>query len=59
MASTVARLNGIATSRMFNSYNGKLKAHLTATKATETAKFYSISGRDMITRFGYRACSAG
>jgi hypothetical protein len=48
--------NDLATSRMFNSYNGRLKAHLTATKAMETAKFYAISGKDMISKFGYRAC---
>lgn len=51
--------NGIATSRMFNSYNGRLKAHLTAVKAMETPAFHAISGREMVRKFGYRACPGG
>jgi hypothetical protein len=48
--------NAAATSRMFNAYNAKLKAYLTAQGAMQTPAFHTISGRDMIGRFGYRAC---
>jgi hypothetical protein len=48
-----------ATSRMYNSYNSKLKAYLKAQGAMETKSFHTISGRDMISRFGYRACKGG
>jgi hypothetical protein len=48
--------NAIATDRMFNSYNAALRSYLTASRAMETAKFHTISGRDMIGKFGYRRC---
>jgi hypothetical protein len=51
--------NDIATSRMFNSYNPKLKAYLTSIKAMETPRFHTISGSEIISRFGYRACPRG
>ena len=46
----------IATQRMMNSYNGKLRAYLTARGAMDTPVFHAISGRDMISKFGYRRC---
>src|SRR5262245_1680355 len=51
--------NDIATSRMMNSYNAKLRSYLTAQHAMDTPAFHTISGQDMIGRFGYRACPAG
>jgi hypothetical protein len=45
-----------ATRRMLNSYNGALRAYLTQRGAMDTPAFHTISGRDMIRRFGYRAC---
>ena len=47
------------TSRMMNSYNGKLRSYLTARRIIESPQFHTISGRDMISRFGYRACPGG
>ena len=44
------------TDRMFNSYNAALRSYLTANRAMETAAFHTISGRDMISKFGYRRC---
>ena len=44
------------TQRMFNSYNGRLRAYLTTRRVMESPAFYTISGQDMIGRFGYRAC---
>src|SRR5262245_62179648 len=46
------------TRRMFDSYNAKLRAYLTARHIMESPEFHTISGRDMISRFGYRACPA-
>jgi hypothetical protein len=46
----------IATQRMMNSYNTKLRAYLTANRAMETPAFHTISGSDMISKFGYRRC---
>lgn len=48
--------NATATSRMMNSYNSKLRAYLVANRAMETPAFHTISGSDMISRFGYKAC---
>jgi len=44
------------TSRMLNSYNSKLRSYLVANRVMESPSFHTISGRDMIHRFGYRAC---
>jgi len=44
------------TSDMINSYNGKLRAYLTANGVMERSAFHTISGRDMISKFGYRRC---
>ncbi len=46
----------IATQRMMNSYNAKLRAYLTANRAMETPAFHTVSGSDMIRKFGYRRC---
>ena len=48
--------NDIATRRMMNSYNAKLRGYLTARHVMESPAFHTISGRDMISRFGYRPC---
>jgi hypothetical protein len=45
-----------ATRLMINSYNARLRRHLRENHAMETSAFFTISGRDMISRFGYRAC---
>ncbi len=44
------------TRDMLNSYNPKLRAYLTSNGIMESSAFHTISGRDMITRFGYRQC---
>ena len=41
---------------MMNSYNSKLRAYLVANRAMETPAFHTISGSDMISKFGYKAC---
>jgi hypothetical protein len=44
------------TSDMLNSYNAKLRAYLVSNGIMERAAFHTISGRDMVARFGYRQC---
>ncbi len=44
------------TRDMMNSYNSKLRAYLTANRIMESPAFHTISGSDMISRFGYRRC---
>ena len=44
------------TRRMFDSYNARLRSYLTANRIMESPAFHTISGRDVISRFGYRAC---
>jgi hypothetical protein len=44
------------TRDMMNSYNAKLRAYLSANRIMESPTFHTISGRDMIRRFGYRQC---
>ena len=51
--------NATATSRMMNSYNSKLRSYLTERHVMESPAFHTISGQDMISRFGYRPCPAG
>jgi len=46
------------TQNMLNSYNAKLRSYVLANGIMETQKFHTISGRDIINRFGYRACPA-
>lgn len=46
-----------ATHVMLNAYNGRLRSFLTVNHYMDTPQFHTISGRDMIERFGYRQCS--
>ena len=44
------------TSHMLDAYNARLRAYVTANHYMDTLAFHSISGRDMIQKFGYREC---
>jgi hypothetical protein len=44
------------TVHMLDAYNPKLRAYLTAGHYMDTLAFHTISGADMIRRFGYREC---
>jgi hypothetical protein len=44
------------TRDMISSYNPKLRAYLVSNGIMESPAFHTISGRDMIRRFGYRHC---
>jgi hypothetical protein len=48
--------NDLGTRRMMNSYNAKLRSYLKARRIMKSPEFHTISGREMISRFGYRAC---
>jgi hypothetical protein len=42
--------------QMLNSYNAKLRNYLVKNHYVDTFDFHTISGRDIIDKFGYRAC---
>jgi hypothetical protein len=44
------------TRRMINSYNSRLRSYLIAGHVMESPEFHTISGQDIISKFGYRAC---
>src|SRR4029077_627136 len=49
-------ISASATNHLMSAYNGKLRAYLVANRVMETLAFHTISGSDMISRFGYREC---
>ena len=46
-----------STDHMLNAYNSGLRNYLVSNAYMSTPAFHTISGRDMIQKFGYRACS--
>ena len=46
-----------STEHMMRAYTAPLRDYLVANRAMETLEFHTISGRDVIEKFGYRACS--
>jgi hypothetical protein len=46
-----------ATNHLMSAYNGRLRAYLVANHVMDTLAFHTISGSDMIAKFGYRECS--
>ena len=47
-----------ATNRMASAYNAGLRNFLVTNHYLDTFEFHAISGRDVIQKFGYRACSS-
>jgi hypothetical protein len=45
-----------ATRHMLGAYNGRLRSYVTANHYMDTLEFHSISGSEMIQKFGYKAC---
>jgi hypothetical protein len=45
------------TRHLMSHFNARLRAYLVANHAMETLAFTTISGSDMISKFGYRECS--
>src|SRR5262245_26254165 len=48
--------NVTSTNRILSSYKPTLRAHLEGVGALQGQAYYFISARDMVTKFGYRAC---
>lgn len=44
------------TKQMLNTYNGSLRRYLISNHYMDRFEFHTISGQDLIKRFGYRAC---
>jgi hypothetical protein len=44
------------TSHMLGAYNARLRHYVAANHYMDTLEFHSISGSDMIRKFGYREC---
>ena len=44
------------TSHMLGAYNARLRDYVAANHYMDTLEFHTISGRDMIRKFGYREC---
>jgi hypothetical protein len=51
------QINPVATNHMISAYNGRLRGYLKAGGYMDTLAFHTISGQDMISKFGYRACT--
>lgn len=45
-----------ATNHMLAAYNPSLRQYLVANHWVDSLEFHSISGRELISKFGYRAC---
>jgi hypothetical protein len=45
-----------STEHMLSAYNASLRDYVTSHHYMDTLEFHAISGRDMIAKFGYRAC---
>ncbi len=45
--------------RMLATYNAKLRDFLVANHYMDSPEFHAISGRDIVRKFGYRACPRG
>ena len=50
------RISLVSTQHMLNAYNPALRKYVTDNHFMDTFAFHTISGSDMITRFGYPAC---
>ena len=50
------RMSAGSTQHMLASYNSALQQYVTQNHYMDTFAFHTISGRDMVTRFGYPAC---
>jgi hypothetical protein len=45
-----------STGHLLSAYNASLRDYVTSNHYMDTLEFHSISGRDMIQKFGYREC---
>jgi hypothetical protein len=52
------RMNPARTQEMMSTYNSRLRQYLNEGGYMNTFAFHTISGRDIISKFGYPACKA-
>jgi hypothetical protein len=50
------RVSPFATQHMLNAYNSALRQYVTENHFMDTFAFHTISGREMVARFGYPGC---
>jgi len=50
------QITAYATNRMLAAYSASLRQYLVSNGYMSTLAFHTVSGRDMIQRFGYREC---
>jgi hypothetical protein len=50
------RINPASTQHMLDAYNPALRKYVSDNHFMDTFAFHTVSGRDMIARFGYSAC---
>ena len=50
------RFNPASTQRMLSTYNAALQKYVTDNHFMDTFDFHTISGREIVSRFGYPAC---
>ena len=50
------RINPASTQHMLSAYNDALRQYVVENHLMDTFAFHTISGREMISRFGYPAC---
>ena len=55
-ANDITKISADATRHMLNAYNPSLRAFLLEHHVMDTHTLFSISGTDMIKKFGYREC---
>jgi hypothetical protein len=50
------KMSAVATEHMLSAYNSSLRAHLLEHHVMDSQTFFTISGSDMIKKFGYKEC---
>lgn len=53
---TDRQIHAGSTNHMLAAYNGRLRSYLQAGGYMNTLAFHTLSGQQMISKFGYRAC---
>jgi hypothetical protein len=48
--------NASATDHLLSAYNARLRNYVVSNHYVDTTAFHTISGRELIAKFGYREC---
>jgi len=49
-------MGAASTQHMLNAYNSALRQYVTENRFMDSFTFHTISGREMVARFGYPGC---